>query len=128
MISFYKDKEKRILEPKLFSDTAMNLAKKINDSGGKYANNRSQLRKFFDEVIRLNSLAKSNPGDWENILPYINMLIAKAAYAEGRRKVSQDFLDLMKSCISQIHKDKDLDVFANFFEAFMGFYRQYRAN
>jgi len=128
MINFYKDKEKRILEPKLFSDTAMNLAKKINDSGGKYANNRSQLRKFFDEVIRLNSLAKSNPGDWENILPYINMLIAKAAYAEGRRKVSQDFLDLMKSCINQIHKDKDLDVFANFFEAFMGFYRQHRAN
>jgi CRISPR-associated protein, Csm2 family len=115
MINFYKDKEKRILNPTLFSDVAMDLAEKINESGGKYANNRSQLRKFFDEVIRLNSLAKSNPGDWENILPYINMLIAKAAYAEGRRKVSQDFLDLMKSCINQIHKDKDLDVFANFF-------------
>ncbi|MDO9530108.1 MAG: type III-A CRISPR-associated protein Csm2 [Syntrophales bacterium] len=128
MISFYKDKDKCILEPKLFSDTAMNWAKKINDSGGKDANKRSQLRKFFDEVIRLNSLAKSNPEDWENILPYINMLIAKAAYAEGRRKVSQDFVDLMKSCINQIHKDKDLDVFANFFEAFMGFYRKYGEN
>jgi len=128
MISFYKDKEKRILEPKLFSDTAMNLAKKINDSGGKYANNRSQLRKFFDEVIRLNTLAKSNPGDWENILPYINMLIAKAAYAEGRGKISQDFVDLMKDCIGEMHNSKDLDVFANFFEAFMGFYRKYGAN
>ena len=128
MISFYKDKEKRTLEPKLFSDTAMNWAKKVNDSGGRDSNNRSQLRKFLDEVIRLNSLAKSNPEDWENILPYINMLIAKVAYAQGRKKVSQEFVDLMKNCINQINKDKDLDVFANFFEAFMGFYRQCRAN
>ncbi len=128
MISFYKDKEKRTLEPKLFSDTAMNWAKKVNDSGGRDSNNRSQLRKFLDEVIRLNSLAKSNPEDWENILPYINMLIAKVAYAQGRKKVSQEFVDLMRNCINQINKDKDLDVFANFFEAFMGFYRQYRAN
>lgn len=56
------------------------------------------------------------------------MLIAKVAYAQGRKKVSQEFVDLMKNCINQITKDKDLDVFANFFEAFMGFYRQYRAN
>ena len=56
------------------------------------------------------------------------MLIAKAAYAQGRKKVSQEFMDLIKGCIAQVHIDKDLDVFANFFESFMGFYRQYRAN
>ena len=128
MVSFYKDKEKRILNPKLFSEFALNAAEKIHDSGGKDANKRSQLRKFFDEVLRLNSLAKSNPGDWDNIIPYVNMLIAKAAYAQGRRKVTQEFVDLIKSCIDQVHKDRDLDVFANFFEAFMGFYRKYGEN
>ena len=128
MINFYKDKEKRILNPKLFSETAMGWAEKIYASGGKDANKRSQLRKFFDEVLRLNSLAKSNPKDWDNIIPYVNMLIAKAAYAHGRKKVTQEFVDLIKGCIDQVHEDKDLDVFANFFEAFIGFYRKYGEN
>lgn len=128
MISFYKDKEKRILNPKLFSETAMGWAEKIHDRGGKYANKRSQLRKFFDEVIRLNALTRSNPRDWDNILPYVNMLIAKVAYAQGRGKVTQEFVDLIKGCIDQVHEDRDLDVFANFFEAFIGFYRKYGEN
>ena len=128
MVSFYKDKEKRILNPVLFSQTAMDWAEKIHARGGKNANKRSQLRKFFDEVIRLNSLSKSNPRDWDNILPYVNMLIAKAAYAQGRGKVTQEFVDLIKGCIDQVHKDSDLDVFANFFEAFIGFYRKYGEN
>ena len=128
MISFYKDDDKQILNPVLFSGAAEKLAKEIYDSGRKKANKRSQLRKFFDEVIRLNSLSKSNPGDWDNILPYVNMLIAKAAYAQGRGKVTQEFVDLIKGCIDQVHKDRDLDVFASFFEAFIGFYRKYGEN
>ena len=128
MISFYKDKEKRTLDPKLFSDIAMVWADKIHESGGRDSNKRSQLRKFFDEVIRLNSLAKNNPDDWDKILPFVNMVIARAAYAEGRRKVSKEFLELMKNCIGQVQNNKDLDVFANFFEAFMGFYSQHSRN
>lgn len=129
MITFYKDKEKRILDPKLFSTTAEQWAKKINGSGGGKSNKRTQIRKFYDEVVRYNTLAKVNPGDWDNILPYINMLIAKAAYAKGRNNlVTEDFVGLMKDCVEQIRDSRDLDVFASFFEAFMGFYRQYGAN
>ncbi len=128
MITFYKDREKRILDPKLFSEVAMGWAEKIHARGGSDANKRSQLRKFFNEVLRLNSLSKSNSGDWDNIIPYINLLIAKAAYAQGRKKVTQEFADLIKSCINEVHEDRDLDVFANFFEAFMGFYRKYGEN
>lgn len=127
MISFYKDKEKRVLDPKLFSTTAEQWAKKINESGGGKSNKRTQIRKFYDEVVRYNTLAKVNPGDdWDNILPYINMLIAKAAYAKGRNNlVTEDFVGLLKDCVEQIRDPRDLDVFTNFFEAFMGFYRQY---
>ncbi|MBU4259654.1 MAG: type III-A CRISPR-associated protein Csm2 [Proteobacteria bacterium] len=135
---FYKDKEKRILKPTLFSDTAEELSGKIYNSGlqkkkdGKpelKLNKRTQLRKFYDEVIRLNSLAnsKANPEAWDNILPYVNMLIAKAVYAEGRGNVTKDFTDFMKESIREIRDSKDLLVFANFFEAFMGFYRKYGA-
>lgn len=126
MISFYKDRERRILEPTLFSDVAMDLAEKIYNSGRGKANKRSQLRRFFDEVIRLNSRSKNE--EWDNILPYVNMLIAKAAYAQGRNNVTLDFVDLMKDCIREVHEKKDLEVFANFFEAFIGFYRKYGEN
>jgi CRISPR-associated protein Csm2 len=89
-------------------------------------NKRTQIRKFYDEVVRLNGNVKSNPDDWDAVLPYINMLIAKAAYANGRNKlVTDDFVNLLKDCIAQVQKPADLDVFANFFESFMGFYRKY---
>lgn len=130
MIEFYRDKQKRTLNPLLFSSVAEDWAKKIRDGGTreKDKNKRSQLRKFYDEVLRLNTLAKMSPGDWENIHPYVNMLIAKVVYARGRNKVTQEFEDMLKSCIGHVQADKDLDVFANFFEAFMGFYRQYGEN
>lgn len=134
-IGFYKDKARGIIDPKLFSDVAEEAASNIAKSGQKKgrdgkmrleSNRRTQIRKFFDEVTSLNSTAKSSPQDWDNVLPYVNMLIAKAAYAQGRNNlVTQDFVDLLKKCIEQVHEPVDLDVFANFFEAFMGFYRQY---
>jgi CRISPR-associated protein Csm2 len=134
-IAFYKDKTKGIIEPKLFSDIAEQTAADIAKSGqtqtrdGKVRldhNKRTQIRKFYDEVLRLNGSVKSNPNDWDVVLPYINMLIAKAAYANGRNKlVTDDFVDLLKDCIGQVQRPSDLDVFANFFESFMGFYRKY---
>jgi CRISPR-associated protein Csm2 len=138
MIQFYKDQTGRRLDPTLFSDKAENLAKDIHKAGlkdkpgkdGKFQldkNKRTQIRKFYDEVVRLNSIAKNrtNAEAWDNIIPYVNMLIAKAAYAEGRKLVTGDFTSFMKDSICQIHGPEDLAVFTNLFEAFMGYYKQY---
>ena len=134
-ITFYKDRSKGIVEPKLFSDFAEKTAEDIAKSGQTTTregrtklerNKRTQIRKFYDEVLRLNGIVKSNPRVWEVVLPYINMLIAKAAYANGRNTlVTDDFVKLLKDCVAQVEKPADLDVFANFFESFMGFYRRY---
>lgn len=140
MIKFYNDEKERIIDPLLFSDKAASLAKEIYEAGlGKPDRNgrrklsknmRSQIRKFYDEVLQYNLRAndKANPVPWHDIHPYINMLVAKAAYAEGRKKVSPNFTDFIKNSIGQINNSDDLLVFANFFEAFMGYYRQYDAN
>lgn len=130
MSTFYKDREKGLIEPTLFSDIAMSLADKIHEEGQKKANKRSQLRNFFNETVRLNSLAnnKSNPEKWEHVIPYVNMLIAKAAYAEGKGSVTKGFTKFIKDSVSEIKDSKDLNVFTNFFEAFMGFYRKYGEN
>lgn len=124
-VTFYKDNTKRTLKPDLFSTKADDLAKTLHEADGE-RNKRTQLRKFYDEVLRLNSITKTNPQDWDNILPYVNMLIAKATYAQGRKLVTEEFVEFMRKSVGQLQQPEDLDVFANFFEAFMGFYKKYR--
>lgn len=53
----------------------------------------------------------------------VHMLTAKAAYAQGRELISQSFMDFIRDSVDQIEDRKDLNLFSNFFEAFMGFYR-----
>jgi CRISPR-associated protein Csm2 len=125
-ITFYSNPDKRTLKPDLFSSTAEELAKLFANEGK--ANRRSQVRKFYDEAVRLNTMTKANPGDWEYILPYVNMLVAKAAYALGRDLVSGDFVSFIKLGVGQIQIQEDLDAFTNLFEAFIGFFRQYQKN
>jgi CRISPR-associated protein Csm2 len=129
-IQFWKDRESRTILPGLFSDQAEGLAKDLASDAnqGKDVNKRTQLRKFYDEVLRLNTEAKRAEGNWDDILPLVNMVVAKAAYAKGRNKVSEGFLGFIRDSVKQVRDPQDLDVFANFFEAFMGFYRLHGPN
>lgn len=131
-IELWKDRERQIIDPELFSRTADELANEVCSEGksAKNANKGSQLRKFYDEVVRLSLLVKSDPNNnkWENILPMINMLVAKAAYAQGRKLITDSFLNFIKDSVAQIKRPEDLNVFSNFFEAFMGFYKFYNPN
>ena len=124
-IQFWKDEENRTIQPNRFSEQAEGLAKNLANEAnqGRDVNKRTQLRKFYDEVLRLNTEAKRAEGNWDDILPLVNMVVAKAAYAKGRGKVSEGFLGFMRDSVKQVRDPQDLDVFANFFEAFMGFYR-----
>ncbi|MEW6139415.1 MAG: type III-A CRISPR-associated protein Csm2 [Thermodesulfobacteriota bacterium] len=139
-IHLWKDREKQILEPVLFSAIAEGLAKRIAEAGQKrdkhgnpvkdargeiqYERNRaSQIRKFYDEVIRLNIMSRVREAEWEFILPMVHMVTAKAAYAEGRKLTSHNFTKFIQDCVGQVKDRRDLDVFANLFEAFMGYYK-----
>jgi CRISPR-associated protein Csm2 len=129
-IVFWKDREQRIIDPTLFSKTAEEKAIALSNEASGNLNKITQLRKFYDEVLHLDMEAKARDakkteGEWNNILPLVHMLVAKAAYANGRKLVSDQFLKLVKSSVNQIKKPDDLTVFANFFEALMGFYRLY---
>jgi CRISPR-associated protein Csm2 len=121
-IVFWKDREKQLVDPELFSKTAEELAKETAKE--KKSNKRTQIRKFYDEIVRLAMLSKSPSHKWEHLLPLVHMITAKAAYANGRNKlISDSFLQFLRTSIEQIKEPEDLNVFSNFFEAFMGFYR-----
>lgn len=130
-IKLWKDKKDQLLDPELFSKQADLLAKQISEDGQrdrKAKNKSTQLRRFFDEIVRLNTQAQTDKGNvnWKVILPHVHMLVAKTAYAQGRDLVTPSFVEMMRSGITQIEEKKDLQIFANFLEAFMGFYKAYR--
>jgi len=124
-IVFWKDKENRVIDPELFSKTAETFAREIasDNNNSRSANKRTQIRKFFDEISSLNMQAKTNPDGWMGILPLVHMVTAKAAYASGRKLISDNFLNFIKQSVEQVKTSEDLDVFASFFESFIGFYR-----
>ena len=127
----WKDREKNLLDPELFSKKAETLAKKIaedNKQSRNKENKRSQIRKFYDETVRLDMLTKSRSEEWVSVIPIVHMLTAKAAYAQGRKLISKNFMNFIKESVNQIERPEDLNVFCNFFEAFMGFYRLHGPN
>lgn len=136
MFNLWKDREKGLVDPLLFSEIAEKFAREIGKEGKddrkRKLNKGTQLRRFFDEIVRLQSqtknLSENETEKWTNLLPYIHMLVAKAVYAQGRELVSPNFVNLIRNGIDQIKTPRDLNVFANFFESFMGFYKLYGPN
>jgi len=129
-LKLWKDREQKLLDPELFSTKAEEFAKQISEEARrkKSLNKGTQLRKFFDEILRLNMLAQAQDADWNLILPQVHMVIAKTAYAKGRDLVSQSFVNHMRQGIEQVESSNDLKIFSNHLEAFMGFYKMYNQN
>lgn len=127
-IKFWKDKNKNLVEPELFSNVAGTIAKDIAKESNDRTNTPTQLRKFYDEVVRFDGIIKTKPEDFEQLLPYIKMLNAKAAYAHARESggkplISSKFKDFISSGLKNVNSREDFDVLSSFFEAFMGFYK-----
>lgn len=125
-MNFWKDKGNKLIEPELFSAIAENIAKKVADDGSKTINKRSQIRKFYDEVLNFSARVGKDSTGFEKMLPYLKMLNAKAAYAKGRGLISDNFKNFISDSLKQINDIDDFEVFLGLFEAFMGYYRLYR--
>ena len=85
-IKFYEDEQKKTIHRDLFWDTAEKCAEKIFKAGNdlkKQANRRTQLRRFYDEVVYYVDISANDKVKFENNLPYIRMLYAKATYSLG---------------------------------------------
>ena len=115
-----KPGENEFLPADLFDGVAQSIAKKIADSR---SNRPTQVRKFYDELVMWDERVSHKPDKFQEYLPFIRMLNAKAAYANGRGHVDSQFVDLMNACLSQVTDDKTLHNFKLFFEAFIGFYK-----
>lgn len=122
-MQFWKDKQKKLIDPDLFSAIPERLARQVHQEKTRTVNQPTQIRKFFDEVVRFDTIIKANPDEFEATLPYLKMLNAKVAYAMGRDLVSPGFKELIADGLSQVNDKDDFRAFAGMFEAFMGYYK-----
>lgn len=114
------------LEPELFNSVARQTAETIGGSD-RYGKNRpSQLRRFYDELVMWAAKVEQSPQRFDEYLPFIRMLNAKVAYAEGRELVDQNFVKLLAHCLAQVRDPESLRYVKLFLEAFLGFYKAVR--
>ena len=110
----------------LFSDVAEQYAQRIADAGQQRKNRSTQLRGFYDEILNWESRSRvMSDQQFKESIPLIKMLIAKVTYANGRDHVTQEYVDLMRECITQVNDRASLRNCKLFFEAFMGLYKVY---
>ena len=107
----------------IFSDIAQRAAKHIKTN--KNLNKTTQLRKFYDELAmwndRVQLVRENKAGKFQELMPFIKMLKAKVAYAEGRKNVDKNFSDIFNRCIDQINNVETLRDAKLLMEAVMGF-------
>lgn len=111
-------------EVELVEECAKNFANALKRD----ENMRTQLRKFYQEYVDIRQHIKYS-NNKEKDLVRIKMLIAKVAYATGRKNSNAllDFLEWLKANLSAIGKDRnqleeDVEKFGNYFEAFIGYF------
>lgn len=111
--------------PELFNSIAKEAAQSVARADP-YRNKPTQLRRFYDELLLWETRVSQQPLDaqaakFAECLPFIRMLNAKAAYADGRKLVDRTFVDLMHHTLSEVTNPQTLTTCKYFWEAFMGF-------
>lgn len=114
------------LDPELFNGKARQAAQAV--AGNRERNKATQLRRFYDELCMWEEKVTRHPEKFNECLPFIRMLNAKAAYAEGRKLVDRTFVSLLQQTLAEVKDATTLTNCKLFWEAFMGFYKQERPN
>jgi CRISPR-associated protein Csm2 len=123
------------IDAELFSNIAKKAAQDI--AANTKSNKPTQLRRFYDEIVmwdqKISMLSNKDQraAKFAEYLPFIKMLNAKVAYAEGRKNSGQGLVDfnyvtLIGKCLEQVDSPETMHTFKLFMEAFMGFYKQER--
>lgn len=116
---FSGDKE----DMELYNKTAEAMARALTPNGSKNKQNKpTQMRRFFDEMTLWHQRSRvCTEAQFEDLLPRIKMLKAKAAYAKGRDHVDEVFFEMIKKMVDPLTNKTELERAKLFFEAVLGF-------
>lgn len=116
----------------LFSEDAEAVAQSLDrsamdDRGRDSGKNKStQIRRFYDELVGWQERIGNDAEKFKQYEAFIKMLNAKAAYAEGRKLVTGEFVKWFRECVNQVDSPRSLNHFRLHFEAMLGFLKQIR--
>ena len=102
--------------PELFDTQAEDFAKAIDKN-----TKATQLRRFYDELVRCQQLLGKKEDQWDSVLPLVKMMNAKVAYARARNHVDEVFYTTFSNLIKQIQQPQHLKNCKLFLEATVGF-------
>ena len=111
----------------LFEDKAEKIAKSFSSDDNSKKIKNTQIRKFYDEVLRLKLKIESanNPEEkFKETLPYIKMLIPKVVYSKNRGNANEAFEEFIKS-IKDINELQKFTVFCDLFECVVAYCKIY---
>jgi CRISPR-associated protein Csm2 len=123
-IRYYKDKEKRILEPALVDEEARKWAESFMELKS------TQMRRFYDEFRAIErkiqtGKVEEQQANFERDRALIMMFKAKAVYAEKRRVSPRTFTQFIFDHMASIKELSDFKAFIKVFEAVVAFHRFY---
>jgi CRISPR-associated protein Csm2 len=106
---FASIKFSRPLDPELFNSIAEDAAKKVAATP-KETNKSTQLRRFYDELCLWDLRVIQQPEKFSDYLPFIRMLNAKVAYAQGRKLVDGTYVNLLHHTLREVKDPQSLSV------------------
>lgn len=126
---FFKDKEKKFLQPELFGKKAEEIARCFIGEGRNGVTS-SQLRRFFHQIKSMERKALNQDAPWEMIEPELLMIKAKVKYAVAKQdKFNKPYYQRMESFIcdhiDRVRCKEDFFAFSKMFEAVIGYFYGY---
>ena len=123
-VKYYIDDTKQVIKEDLFAVEAKKYADSFSNDFPKIKS--SQMRKFYNDILLIKTKIEQAPKptiEFQKQHPYINMIVAKAAYAKARRHIGDNFERFLKDNIADtIKDDRDFMVFCDLFEAVVAYY------
>lgn len=115
---YFLDETKKILKSEYIVEYSKHIADNFKD-GDK--NKSSQLRKYYDYVIRIKEPLKYGIKTFDEVHPEIKRLDYFTSYAETRGKVSRYFVNFIKKNLQSINTKEDFFAFSTHFEAIIAY-------
>lgn len=118
---YYHDTEKKKLKKEYIIEYPKQIAEALDKEGGREKNKRSQIRKFYDYLLRVEQKMWIDENNFSEIEADLAGLEPYAFYAKTRRLVTQIFVSFIEENVAAIQDEKDIRAFVRHFEAVMAF-------
>lgn len=124
MQGYYKDSEKKKLDPGFIVKYAKDIAWNLDAEGGSNMNKRTQIRKYYDYLLRVSKKLEHYGMDYSYVAADVFELLPKAQYAVSRKVAGVLFAKFIDKNVTAIQDAEDFKAFQKHFEAIVAYMKK----